>query len=50
MLKGLGHKAHKMKLRELALLSLGKKRIRRNLIVVFNYLRIGCKEDGTNSS
>lgn len=33
-----------MKLRELALLSLGMKRIRRNLTLVFSYLRNGCRE------
>ena len=49
MLKGLEHKAHKVRLRELALLSLGKRRIRKNLAVVFNYLRSGCR-DGTDSS
>lgn len=50
MLKGLGHKAHKERLRELALVSLGKRRIRRDLIVVFSYLRSGCREDGADSS
>lgn len=44
------HKAHEVRLRELALLSLGKRTIRRNFTVVFNYLRSGCREDGPDSS
>jgi len=50
MLKGLEYQAHKVRLRALALLSLEIRRIRRNLTVVFNCLKSGCREDRADSS